>query len=80
MTFQTDVLIVGAGPIGLIMALMFEKQGVKCTVVESRQGLHIAPQAHVISSRTLEICRSLGISDEPIRARGPSPMDRGLYS
>ncbi len=72
---QTDVLIVGAGPVGLAAALMFEKLGVDCAIVERRSGLHQAPQAHVISSRTMEICRSLGIDDNEIRSLGPDPMD-----
>ncbi|MGD1956501.1 MAG: FAD-dependent monooxygenase [Sphingomonadales bacterium] len=72
---ETDVLIVGAGPVGLVTALMFERLGVKSTIVERRAGLHTAPQAHVISSRTLEICRALGIADGEIRAQGPNPMD-----
>ncbi|MEM9879532.1 MAG: FAD-dependent monooxygenase [Pseudomonadota bacterium] len=72
---HTDVLIVGAGPVGLATALMFQKLGVSCIVVERRAGLHTAPQAHVISSRTMEICRGLGINDGEIRALGPNPMD-----
>ncbi len=72
---QTDVLIVGAGPVGLVTALMFEKLGINWRIVERRSKLHQAPQAHVISSRALEICRSLGIDDAEIRALGPNPED-----
>ena len=72
---QTDVLIVGAGPVGLVTALMLEKLGVNWRIVEQRSELHQAPQAHVISSRALEICRSLGIDDADIRALGPNPAD-----
>lgn len=72
---NTDVLIVGAGPVGLISALLFEKLGVNCVIVERREGLHTAPQAHVISSRSLEICRAVGVADGPIRALGPAPQD-----
>ena len=72
---QTDVLIVGAGPVGLVTALMLEKLGIDWCIVERRSDLHQAPQAHVISSRALEICRSLGIDDGEIRALGPNPED-----
>ncbi len=71
----TDVLIVGGGPVGIAAGLMFDKLGVDYRIVERRSGLHGAPQAHVISSRTLEICRSLGIDDQEIRSLGPNPMD-----
>ncbi|MEM6858453.1 MAG: FAD-dependent monooxygenase [Pseudomonadota bacterium] len=72
---NTDVLIVGAGPVGLISALLFERLGVSCMIVERREGLHTAPQAHVISSRSLEICRAVGVADGPIRSLGPAPQD-----
>jgi len=74
-TIQTDVLIVGAGPVGLMTALLLEKVGLDYVVVERRPGLHTAPQAHVITSRTLEICRSIGISDVTIRDAGPQLSD-----
>ncbi len=72
---RTEVLIVGAGPVGLAMALMLEKLGIDCMIVERREGLHDSPQAHVISSRSLEICRALGIDDATIRSAGPDPAD-----
>ncbi len=72
---QTDVLIVGAGPVGLLTALLLEEVGLDYIVVERRPTLHTAPQAHVITSRSLEICRSIGISDMPIRAAGPKMAD-----
>jgi len=72
---QVDVLIVGAGPVGLAAAIMLERLGVSCMLVERRSGLHTAPQAHVISSRSLEICRAMGIDDADIRAGGTHPGD-----
>lgn len=72
---NTDILIVGAGPVGLASALLLEKQGLNSLIVERREGLHIAPQAHVISSRSMEICRALGIDDKVIRAGGTNPAD-----
>ena len=76
-SIETDVLVVGAGPVGLLTAALLERSGIDCLVLERRATLHTAPQAHVISSRSLEICRSVGISDAPIRAAGPSPVDTG---
>ena len=72
---QTDVLIVGAGPVGLVTALLLQKVGLDALVVERRPTLHQAPQAHVISSRSLEICRAIGMADGPIRTAGPHPTD-----
>ena len=74
---STDVVVVGAGPVGLVTALLLDRVGVDCIVVERRATLHTAPQAHVISSRSLEICRAVGISDGPIRDAGTSLADTG---
>lgn len=71
----TDVLIVGAGPVGLLTARLLEQVGLDYVLMERRPTLHKAPQAHVISSRSLEICRSIGISDKLIRLAGPSLTD-----
>lgn len=72
---EIRVLIVGAGPVGLIMGLLLHRLGVDFRIVERRPGLHQAPQAHVISSRTLEICQSVGIDHMAVRAAGPRPED-----
>ena len=72
---DTRVLIVGAGPIGLISGLLLHQHGVDFRIIERRPTLHQAPQAHVISNRTLEICRAVGIADGPIREAGPSLGD-----
>ncbi|MEM9377823.1 MAG: FAD-dependent monooxygenase [Pseudomonadota bacterium] len=72
---KTDVLIVGAGPIGLMTAIMLQRLGVETVLIERRAGLHDAPQAHVISARSMEICRSIGISDARLRAKASNPMD-----
>ena len=72
---ETQVLIVGAGPVGLITGLLLDRLGVDFLIVERRKGLHQAPQAHVISSRTLEICRVVGIDPMAIHAAGPPLAD-----
>lgn len=71
---NTTVLIVGAGPVGLMAGMLLDRLGIDFMVVERREGLHDAPQAHVISSRSLEICRSVGIDDGAVRALGPDPL------
>lgn len=72
---ETQVLIVGAGPVGLVTGLLLDRLGVDFLIVERREGLHQAPQAHVISSRTLEICRAVGIDPMAVYAAGPPLED-----
>jgi len=65
---DVDVLISGAGPVGLSCALLLRNLGMTVAVIEARAGTHRAPQAHVVSSRTLEILTGAGISEERLRA------------
>lgn len=71
---ETQVLIVGAGPVGQMAALLLARQGVSSVVVERRLERMTAPKAHAVNSRTLEICESAGLSAESVRATG-APAD-----
>ena len=63
------ILIVGAGPVGLALAIGLGMAGVRCTIIEKRDGSVHVPKMSVISSRGMEINRRLGIADE-VRPRG----------
>jgi 2-polyprenyl-6-methoxyphenol hydroxylase-like FAD-dependent oxidoreductase len=62
-TIKTRVLIVGAGPVGLTLALDLASRSVDVTVVECRPA-HDPPSARCnqVSARSMEIFRRLGIS------------------
>ncbi|MEM8768479.1 MAG: FAD-dependent monooxygenase, partial [Pseudomonadota bacterium] len=74
-SLDTTVLIVGAGPVGILTGLLLNRLGISFVIVERRSSLHNAPQAHVISSRSLEICRAVGVDDMKIRSLGPKLED-----
>lgn len=77
MTIETAVLIVGAGPVGLTLALDLGRRGVECVLVERNPAPMQLPKMERCNGRTMEIYRRLGIA-EAIRAAGlPSwaPMD-----
>jgi 2-polyprenyl-6-methoxyphenol hydroxylase-like FAD-dependent oxidoreductase len=65
---DTPVLVVGAGPVGLMASLLLAQQGIRHRVIDRRSGPHRAPQAHVVNPRTLEICRAAGIDWDALRA------------
>lgn len=70
-----EVLIVGGGPIGLTCSILLSRLGLTNRVVERRDGVHAAPQAHVVSARTMEIFRAAGIDDTDIRAAATPLVD-----
>jgi 3-(3-hydroxy-phenyl)propionate hydroxylase len=63
------VIIVGAGPVGLVLALDLAHKGHRVVVVERRQSLSEGSRAICWSKRTLEIMGRLGLADVLI-ARG----------
>jgi 2-polyprenyl-6-methoxyphenol hydroxylase-like FAD-dependent oxidoreductase len=68
----TPVLIIGAGPVGLGLALDLGRRGVPCLVVERTDGAIEFPRANAINVRTMEFCRRWGVADE-VRAVGVPP-------
>ncbi len=74
---STQVLIIGAGPVGMVAALSLARSGIRCVLVDKRLERLDAPKAHAVNARTLEICERLGVSADAIRAAGASVADGG---
>ncbi len=74
---ETQVLIVGAGPVGQMAALLLARHGVQSTIVDRRLERLSAPKAHAVNSRTLEICDAAGLSAEAVRSTGAPPDEAG---
>ncbi|XVF85191.1 hypothetical protein PTKIN_Ptkin17bG0098600 [Pterospermum kingtungense] len=71
------VLIVGAGPVGLVLSILLTKFGVKCTVLEKNKGFSRHPQAHFINNRTMEVFRKMdGLAEEIQRSQPPVDLWR----
>lgn len=66
---QTEVLIAGGGPCGLMLANELGSRGVDCLLVDAKPGTAYNPQANATQARTMEHFRRLGFADE-IRALG----------
>jgi 2-polyprenyl-6-methoxyphenol hydroxylase-like FAD-dependent oxidoreductase len=74
---QTDVLIVGAGPVGLTLAVALGQYGVRTTLVEQKEAPQFLPKMERCNARTMEIFRRMGLA-EKVRAAGLDaevPMD-----
>jgi 2-polyprenyl-6-methoxyphenol hydroxylase-like FAD-dependent oxidoreductase len=60
--YDTDVLIVGAGPSGLTLAASLVKQGIATTVVDRQPAGANTSRAAVVNARTLEVLDDLDVS------------------
>src|SRR3954449_12756773 len=69
---DTQVLIVGAGPVGLTLAIDLGKRGIRCTLIERNDAPLGYPKMERCNPRTMEIFRRLGIA-ETVRAAGYPP-------
>ena len=69
---DSDVLIVGAGPTGLTLAIDLGRRGVRCTLIEQKERPAFLPKMERINARTMEIYRRMGLA-EKIRAAGLRP-------
>ncbi len=67
--FQTPVLIVGGGMVGLSLAVELGSRDVPCILISEGTGTATHPQGNSLNSRTMEHYRRLGLSEE-IRAAG----------
>ncbi|KAF8909526.1 FAD binding domain-containing protein [Mucidula mucida] len=62
-TSSVDVLIIGAGPAGLMCAFSLAKAGVNVRVIDQRPSKVAAGQADGIQPRTIEVLQSHGLAD-----------------
>ncbi len=71
---QSQVIIVGGGPVGVGLAVDLGLRGVSCTLVERRIGMHKIPKGQNLAQRTLERFYFWGCVDE-LRAQRLLPPE-----
>jgi 2-polyprenyl-6-methoxyphenol hydroxylase-like FAD-dependent oxidoreductase len=70
---EADVLIVGAGPVGLTLAIDLAWRGIDVTVVETRaRAAAPEPKCNHVAARTMEIFRRLGVAEQVRNAGLPA--------
>src|SRR5580698_6633246 len=63
----TQVLIAGAGPTGLVLALWLTKQGVTVRIIDRAAAPGTTSRALAVQARTLELYRQLDLTDEVLQ-------------
>jgi len=74
---NTQVIIVGAGPVGLTLAIGLGRRGIRCILLEQKAAPQFLPKMERCNARTMEIYRRLGIAQKIRDAGFPRdvPMD-----
>ena len=70
-------IIIGAGPIGLTIALLLQQHGVSTVIIEKHSGTSKHPKARHVSARSMEIFRRLGL-EKAIYQSSLSPSQNGF--
>ncbi|MGE0804155.1 MAG: FAD-dependent monooxygenase [Burkholderiaceae bacterium] len=68
---DTDVLIVGAGPVGMALAIELGSRGIACVLIEKNARVGYNPRAKLTNVRSMALMRRWGLAD---RLRDASPM------
>jgi 3-(3-hydroxy-phenyl)propionate hydroxylase len=62
-----DVVVVGAGPVGVVCALALVRQGLRVALIEAEATVDRSPRAATTHPATLEMLADLGLVDDVIR-------------
>ncbi len=82
MVVDCEIVVVGAGPCGLMLAIELGRRGVDTVVINERTATSIHPKANATQARTMEHYRRLGFADRVRSAGLPAdyPTDIAYFS
>lgn len=73
---DVDVLVAGAGPTGLTVALDLARRGVRVRIVDAADRFSVGSRGDGIQPRTLEVFEDLGVLDEIFAVGMAAPLTR----
>ena len=72
-TYDTDVLVVGAGPTGLTLAASLIERGIATVIVDGQAAGGHTSRAAAINARTLEVLEGLDVTRRLVKEGIPAP-------
>ncbi|MEO6850746.1 MAG: FAD-dependent monooxygenase [Mucilaginibacter sp.] len=75
---NTDILIIGAGPTGLMAACQLARFGVDAVIVDAKPGINAESRAMLVTARSMEIYQQMGLADTVV-AEGKYIQDLAVY-
>jgi len=60
---RSNVIIIGAGPTGLSLALLLARLGIRSVLAERNSAPQPHPAACILNTRTMEVLREIGVAD-----------------
>jgi len=76
---ETDVLIIGAGPTGLVLALWLTRLGVSVRIIDKTAEPGTTSRALAVQARTLELYSQVCLADAVASVDGRSPPQISGY-
>jgi FAD-dependent monooxygenase len=73
------VVIVGGGPVGLILARVLSTHNVKCVLFERNASTTTWPKMDLTNARSMELFRRIGLADELRKQGVDSRIDQDVY-
>lgn len=70
---SATVLIAGAGPVGLLLALLLAQKGISSTILERDEALNTLPRAVAFSGATHHVFQEIGIYDRIVSGAAQTP-------
>ncbi len=78
-TSKTDVVIIGAGPTGLMAANQLQQFGIDFIIIDTKSGPTIESRALAVSARSMELYQQLGLA-EAVLSKAVSVQGFELYA
>lgn len=78
MADEAPIIIVGAGPVGMLLAYQLDRMNIPCVIAEQNPDTTKWPKMDLTNCRSMELLRYLGLADDYRAQPGTVPDDTGF--